>query len=80
MTNPKKEELEERLRQMSLEYRAIEKQLAKINKGERDAERKALSKDKCKCGHIRGVHGRSFSPNYSDGACGDCKCRNFLMV
>ena len=32
----------------------------------------------CECGHIRAVHGTSYSINYTGGFCNKCDCLNFL--
>ena len=37
------------------------------------------SEDECFCKHIRKQHGKSTSINYTEGMCGECDCRNFIM-
>ncbi len=44
-----------------------------------EERKKETGKDKCVCGHTRDRHGKSHNINYTDGACRDCKGRNFLM-
>lgn len=55
--------------------REIQEEELRIKKEFRDK----TDKDLCECGHARHRHGKSTSINYTDGACIDCKCRNFLM-
>lgn len=81
-----KEKVEARLREISWEVAELEeeahdleRQLALAARDERTKEREAISRHQCTCGHERRRHGKSFNINYTQGACRDCKCKNFLQ-
>ena len=39
------------------------------------------SNDKCQCGHVRGLHKKIISVNYTEGECSviGCDCKHFIM-
>lgn len=60
-------EREARLRELSLEAKQLEREIATLQQRGRDRERALRDKDKCRCKHERRRHGKSFSINYTDG-------------
>lgn len=71
-------EIVERIRQISIEHGDLDREAGKLQNVIWDKERKKNDKVKCVCKHIRLLHGKSFSLNYTGGACKKCKCSNFM--
>lgn len=72
-------EIEERIREISIEYGDLEKEARKINREVQQEEYERHSKDRCVCKHTRVYHGKSFNINYTGGACKKCRCNHFMM-
>jgi hypothetical protein len=45
----------------------------------RNEARQEAAKHLCECGHERQEHGPSYSINYTEGICKQCKCLHFIM-
>lgn len=76
--NKDREQLEERIREISIEYGEIQRKLEKISAKEREESIKERDNMVCYCGHKYRNHGKSFSLNFIAGACKNCKCNNFI--
>ena len=46
---------------------------------QKEEQKEKINNDRCKCGHIRGSHGKSHSINYTEGVCKKCHCKNFVI-
>jgi hypothetical protein len=79
ITNPELKKKWARLDSILFEAKQLEKDICVLMREEVDKKRAKKDLDLCGCGHDRSRHGKSLSVNYTDGACQDCKCRNFIM-
>lgn len=68
-----------KLKLLAYQVKQQEELIDQLERGVRDREREVVRRHMCCCGHERRHHGKSFSVNYTDGACIKCGCHNFLF-
>lgn len=76
-----KEQLENRLAEILLEAKEIERKLYDLSNVEKKKFRDERDRDRCHCGHERKKHGKARSINFTDGPCSECRrgCLDFMQ-